>query len=139
MKWMKFRRVCGWGFHRETADLPCIGQGCCHSRLSGNTHPTPSGPHPNTGISPPSHNERDDQIARPLRTCCLSFLSLRFSFSVLPDFFDATFRGDLSAMSTPFLCWSLPGLLVKLACAEEALLRPSMTRAADCPTAAILA
>src|SRR5207302_1028117 len=41
-------------------------------------------------------------MVRPLRTCCLSFLSRRFSLSVLPDFFDATLRGDLSAMSTPF-------------------------------------
>jgi hypothetical protein len=41
-------------------------------------------------------------MMRPLRTCCLSFLSRRFSLSVLPDFFDATFRGDLSAMPTPF-------------------------------------
>jgi hypothetical protein len=41
-------------------------------------------------------------MMRPLRTCCLSFLSRRFSLSVLPDFFDATFRGDLSAISTPF-------------------------------------
>jgi hypothetical protein len=40
----------------------------------------------------------------PLRTCCLSFFSRRFSLSVLPDFFDATFRGDLSARSTPFRC-----------------------------------
>ncbi len=50
------------------------------------------------------------QMVKPLRTCCLSFLSRRFSFSVLPDFFDATFRGDLSAMPTPF-----PGTSV-LAC-----------------------
>ena len=42
-------------------------------------------------------------MPRPFRTSCFSFFSLRFSFSVLPDFFDATFRGDLSAMSTPFL------------------------------------
>lgn len=38
---------------------------------------------------------------RPLRTCCLSFLSRRFSLSVLPDFFDTTFRGDLSAIVYP--------------------------------------
>ena len=42
-------------------------------------------------------------MPRPFRTSCFSFFSLRFSFSVLPDFFDVTFRGDLSAMSTPFL------------------------------------
>jgi len=42
-------------------------------------------------------------MPRPFRTSCFSFFSLRFSLSVLPDFFDATFRGDLSAMSTPFL------------------------------------
>ena len=42
-------------------------------------------------------------MVRPLRPCSLSFLSRRFSFSDLPDFFDATLRGDLSAMSTPFL------------------------------------
>ena len=42
-------------------------------------------------------------MPRPFRTPCFSFFSLRFSLSVLPDFFDAAFRGDLSAMSTPFL------------------------------------
>ena len=42
-------------------------------------------------------------MPRPLRVSCFSFFSLRLSLSVLPDFFDATFRGDLSAMSTPFL------------------------------------
>lgn len=42
-------------------------------------------------------------MPRPFRTSCLSFFSFRFSLSVLPDFFDATLRGDLSAMSTPFL------------------------------------
>ena len=43
------------------------------------------------------------QIPRPFRTPCFSFFSLRFSLSVLPAFFEATLRGDLSAMSTPFL------------------------------------
>ncbi len=42
-------------------------------------------------------------MPRPFRTSCFSFFSLRFSLSVLPDFFAATFRGDLSAMPTPFL------------------------------------
>jgi hypothetical protein len=42
-------------------------------------------------------------MPRPFRVSCFSFFSLRLSLSVLPDFFDATFRGDLSAMSTPFL------------------------------------
>jgi hypothetical protein len=37
----------------------------------------------------------------PLRAPCFSFLSFRFSFSVLPDFFDATLRGDLSAIGPP--------------------------------------
>ena len=40
-------------------------------------------------------------MPRPFRPSCFSFLSLRFSLSVLPDFFDATLRGDLSAMSNP--------------------------------------
>jgi hypothetical protein len=47
-------------------------------------------------------------MPRPFRTCCFSFLSLRFSLRVLPDFFDAIFRGDLSAMPTP----SLGGMLL---------------------------
>jgi hypothetical protein len=47
-------------------------------------------------------------MPKPFRTCCFSFLSLRFSLRVLPDFFDAIFRGDLSAIPTP----SLGGMLL---------------------------
>jgi hypothetical protein len=47
-------------------------------------------------------------MPRPFRTSCFSFFSLRFSLSVLPDLFDATLRGDLSAMSAPFLRGILP-------------------------------
>lgn len=36
-----------------------------------------------------------------LRACCLSFLSRRFSLTVLPGFLAATLRGDLSAIAVP--------------------------------------
>lgn len=45
---------------------------------------------------------RDYLVESPLRATSLSFLICRFSLSDLPDFLDATLRGDLSVMSAPF-------------------------------------
>ena len=56
-----------------------------------------------TAGAPTATGPLELQMPRPFRPSCFSFFSLRFSLSVLPDFFAATFRGDLSAMSTPFL------------------------------------
>ena len=41
---------------------------------------------------------------------CFAFFSSRFSFSVLPDFFDMVLRGDLSLMraSLGWVAWSAP-------------------------------
>ena len=58
---------------------------------------------PGSAPAPAATGSLELQMPRPFRTSCFSFFSLRFSLSVLPDFFAATFRGDLSAMSTPFL------------------------------------
>ena len=42
------------------------------------------------------------QMPRPFRTSCFSFFSLRFSLTVLPDFFDATFGGTCLPSVPPF-------------------------------------
>jgi hypothetical protein len=49
-------------------------------------------------------------MPRPFWACCFSFFSRRLSLIVLPGFLDATLRGDLSAMPTPFQWLHTTGL-----------------------------
>lgn len=67
-----------------------------HSGKPGEMWAASCDPHLNGGFSV-VRQESSGLVA------CLAFLSARFSFSVLPVFFDCVWRGDLSAMEFSFL------------------------------------